>query len=122
MNKIRSADALVIATPEYNYSIPGVLKNAIDWASRPPQENAFAGKPLAILSASTGLLGGVRSQYHLRQCCVFLDMFPVNKPEVMVSRAQEKFDATGNLTDEKAKELIQKLMHALVDWTKRIKQ
>ena len=120
MNKIRAADALVIATPEYNYSIPGVLKNAIDWASRPPQENAFAGKPLAILSASTGLLGGARAQYHLRQCCVFLDMHPVNKPEVMVSKAQDKFDSNGALTDEIARELIRKLMASLSEWTTRL--
>src|SRR5579883_1519371 len=94
---LAKADAFVIATPEYNYSMPGGLKNAIDWASRPPNLSPLFGKPLAIMSASTSLLGGARAQYHLRQTCVFLDMHPLNRPEVMVSKAQEKFDAEGNL-------------------------
>src|SRR3990172_4966208 len=85
--KIKSADAILIATPEHNYSIPGVLKNAIDWASRPYGDNSFEGKPAAIMSASVGLLGGARAQYHLRQACVFLDMHPINRPEVMVAMA-----------------------------------
>src|SRR5208337_2125172 len=91
--KIRTADALLIATPEYNYSIPGVLKNAIDWASRPYQGNPFEGKPVAIMSASIGKLGGARAQYHMRQCFVFLNMYPVNKPEVMLAFAAENVDA-----------------------------
>ena len=77
-SKIRAADAILIATPEYNYSVPGVLKNAIDWATRPYGDNAFDGKPVAIISASVGMLGGARAQYHLRQTFVFLNMYPVN--------------------------------------------
>lgn len=82
--KIRSADAILIATPEYNYSIPGVLKNAIDWASRPFGDNAFEGKPVVLMGASPGMLGTARSQYHLRQTFIFLNMYPLNRPEVMV--------------------------------------
>ena len=116
--KIRAADAILIATPEYNYSIPGVLKNAIDWASRPHGDNPFEGKPVAIMSASTGMLGGARAQYHLRQVFVFLDMHPINRPEVFVTFAPSKFDEKGALTDETAKELIRKLLENLVAWTK----
>jgi chromate reductase len=114
---IRSADAILIATPEYNYSIPGVLKNAIDWASRPYVENAFKGKPVAIMGASIGMLGTARAQYHLRQCFIFLDMYPINRPEVMVPFAHEKVDGTGKLTDEKAIGFIRELLKSLVDWT-----
>jgi len=78
--RIRAADAILIATPEYNYSVPGVLKNAIDWASRPHGDNAFEGKPVAIMSASTGMLGGARAQYHLRQMFVYLNMHAINRP------------------------------------------
>lgn len=78
--KIRAADAILITTPEYNYSIPGVLKNAIDWASRPYGDNSFEGKPVAIMGASGGKLGTARAQYHLRQTFVFLDMHPINRP------------------------------------------
>jgi chromate reductase len=118
--KIKSADALLIASPEYNYSIPGVLKNAIDWASRPSGDNAFEGKPVAIMSASIGRLGGARAQYHLRQSFIFLNMYPLNRPEVMVPYAQEHIDAHGNLTDEKTRQLIRRLLEALVQWTKRL--
>jgi chromate reductase len=119
--KIRSADALLIATPEYNYSIPGVLKNAIDCASRPYQGNPFEGKPVAIMSASIGKLGGARAQYHLRQSFVFLNMHPVNKPEVMLSSAAENVDADGRLTNEQTRTLIKQLLEALVTWTNRLK-
>ena len=98
--KIKKADALLIASPEYNYSIPGVLKNAIDWASRPYSDKVFEGKPVAIMSASTGRLGGARAQYHLRQSFIFLNMHPLNRPEVMMPYAQEHVDENGNLTDE----------------------
>ena len=84
-DKIRDSDALLIATPEYNYSVPGVLKNAIDCASRPKADTPLEGKPVAIMSASTGRFGGARAQYHLRQTFVFLNMRPVNRPEVMLS-------------------------------------
>ena len=103
--KIKAADAILIVTPEYNYSVPGVLKNAINWASRPYGDNAFDSKPVAIMSASTGMLGGARAQYHLRQSLIFLNMRPVNKPEVFVTFAPQKFDANGKLIDEKTREV-----------------
>lgn len=118
--KIRAADAILIATPEHNYSIPGVLKNAIDWASRPYGDNAFEGKPIAMMSASIGMLGGARAQYHLRQVLVFLNMHPLNRPEIFVPFAGERFNDQGRLTDEKAKELIRTLLEALVAWTKKL--
>ena len=119
--KIRNADALLIATPEYNYSIPGVLKNAIDWASRPYRDNSLADKPVAIMSASTGMLGGGRAQYHLRQSFVFLNMHPVNKPEVILPFAAQNVDADGKLTNEQTKMLIKQLIEALVAWTNQLK-
>jgi chromate reductase len=118
--RIKAADAILIVTPEYNFSIPGVLKNAIDWASRPHDDNSLEGKPVALMSASTGMLGGARAQYHLRQTFVFLNMFPINRPEVIVTFARQKFDSEGRLLDEKAKELIVQLLQALVDWTLRL--
>lgn len=118
--KIRSADALLISTPEYNYSMPGVLKNAIDWASRPYGDNAFDDKPLAIMGASVGMTGTARAQYHLRQSCVFLNVHPLNQPEVMVAFAQEKIDADGRLTDAKTREKVSELLVALVAWTRRL--
>jgi chromate reductase len=119
-SKIRSADAILIATPEHNFSIPGVLKNAIDWASRPYGDNSFEGKPVAIMSASPGMLGGARGQYHLRQVFVFLDMHPVNRPEVFVTFAGQKIDDKGTVTDEKTREIIAQLLQALVAWTRRL--
>jgi chromate reductase len=118
--KVRAADAILIVTPEYNYSIPGVLKNAIDWASRPHGDNSWEGKPVALMSSSTGMLGGARAQYHLRQTFVFLNMFAVNRPEVIVTFAADKFDTDGRLTDEKAENLITQLMTALADLTGRL--
>jgi chromate reductase len=118
--KIRNADALLIASPEYNYSIPGVLKNAIDWASRPHGDNAFEGKPVAVMSASIGRLGGARAQYHLRQSFVYLDMYALNRPEVMVPFAQERIDMDGKLTDEETRQQIRKLLEALVQWTRKL--
>jgi chromate reductase, NAD(P)H dehydrogenase (quinone) len=119
--KIRAADAILIATPEYNYSIPGVLKNAIDSASRPYGDNAWDGKPAAIMGASVGMLGTARAQYHLRQSMVFLNMYPLNRPEVMVPFAQNKVDGSGNLTDEETRKRIKALIEALVAWTRRLK-
>ncbi len=120
--KIRGADAILIATPEYNYSIPGVLKNAIDWASRPYGDNAFDGKPVALMGATIGNIGTARAQYHLRQSFVFLNMFSINQPEVMIPEAQGKFDEEGNLKDEHTREKIQELLQALVEWTKKLKR
>ena len=102
--KIRAANAILLVTPEYNYSVPGALKNAIDWASRPYGDSAWNGKPVAIMGASVGILGTARAQYHLRQTFVFLNMYAVNQPEVMIGTASEKFDGQGNLTDEKTKD------------------
>lgn len=118
--RIREADAILIVTPEYNYSVPGVLKNAIDWASRPYGDSAWNGKPAAIMGASIGAIGTGRAQYHLRQMMVFLNMFPINQPEVMIGNASERFDAEGNLTDDTTKEFIRQLLQSLVDWTRRI--
>src|ERR1700686_4054035 len=97
--QIAAADALLFACPEYNYSMSGVLKNAIDWASRPPDQ-PFAGKPVAIIGAPAGMAGSARAQLHLRASCVFLDMHPLNKPEVLIFQAQNKFDAAGKLSDD----------------------
>jgi chromate reductase len=120
--KIRAADAILFVTPEYNYSVPGVLKNAIDWASRPYGDSAWSGKPVAIMGASIGTNGTARAQYHLRQSFVFLNIFPINKPEVMIGNAASRFDAEGNLTDETTKQLIGDLLKNLVAWTQRLGQ
>jgi len=119
---IREADAILIVTPEYNYSIPGVLKNAIDWASRPYGDSAWNGKPAAIMGASVGTVGTARAQYHLRQMMVFLNMFPINQPEVMIGNASARFDPEGNLTDDATKEFIRQLLQNLMEWTMRIGQ
>lgn len=117
---IVAADAIAIATPEYNYSTSGVLKNAIDWLSRmSPQP--FAAKPIALLGASMGLLGSARAQYHVRQMMVFLDGRPINKPEVMIATAQQKFAADGSLNDETARKLIGDLGTALVREVRRFR-
>jgi chromate reductase len=120
--RIREADAILFVTPEYNYSVPGVLKNAIDWASRPYGDNAWNGKPAAIMGASIGSIATARAQYHLRQIMVFLNMFPINQPEVMIGNATERFDSQGNLTDDATKEFIRELLQNLVKWTRRIGQ
>ncbi|HEX7258488.1 MAG TPA: NAD(P)H-dependent oxidoreductase [Nitrososphaeraceae archaeon] len=121
-SKIREADAILIATPEYNYSVPGVLKNAIDWATRPYGDNPFNEKPVAIMSASVGMLGGARAQYHLRQIFVFLNMYPINGPEVIVTFAQDKFDANGKLIDENTQKYLRQLLQNLVNWTRQLKK
>jgi chromate reductase len=115
---ILAADAILFATPEYNYSVSGVLKNAIDWASRPYGESAWTGKPAAMMGASTGNLGTARAQYHLRQILVTLDMPVVNQPEVMIGNAAQRFDQDGRLTDEPTRRYIQKLLGALVQLAK----
>ena len=109
--RVREADAILIATPEYNYSVPGVLKNAIDWA----------GKPVALMGASPGSQGTARAQYHLRQSFVFLNMYPLNRPEVMISNAAQRFDAQGHLADEGSRTRIRQLLEALVAWTRRLR-
>jgi chromate reductase len=120
--KLRSADAILIATPEYNYSISGILKNALDIASRPYGDNSLNGKPLGIIGASVGMMGTVRAQSHLRQFCTVLNMHPMNNPEILVSAAKDKFDNYGKLTDQETKDRIRKFLEALVIWTKRLKK
>jgi len=117
--KIAAADALVLACPEYNYSIAPALKNVLDWASREPGNKALDGKPVAILGAG-GRMASSRAQYHLRQVFVFLDMHPLNKPEVMIGEAADRFDSDGNLTDERSRELIRDLLQNLVIWTRQL--
>lgn len=119
-DQVRAADALLFVTPEYNYSVPGVLKNAIDWVSRPPAESPFDGKPIAILGASAGLMGTVRSQQHLRQTCMALNMLPVNKPEVLIGQAGSKFAEDGTLKDAATAKFVAQLVQALYDWTLRL--
>jgi chromate reductase len=112
--KIRAADAILISTAEYNYGMPGVLKNALDVASRPYGDNAWNGKPVAIMSAAMSVAGGIRAQYQLRQCFVFLNMEALVQPEVAISNATPRFDERGNLTDETSKKLIAQLLQNLV--------
>lgn len=119
--RIKASDALLIVSPEYNYSIPGVLKNAIDWASRPSGKSPLVRKTAAIMGASPGMFGTARAQYHLRQCFVFLDVFVVNKPEVMIGKAHEKFDEQGRLTDDKTKEMVRGLLVSLAALTRQLK-
>jgi chromate reductase len=119
-NKVKTADAILFSTAEYDYSVPGSLKNAIDWASRPYGDNSFEDKPAAIMSESIGNVSGSRAAYHLRQIMVYLDMHVLNKPEVMVPNINTVFDKQGNLTDEHTKEKIKELIQALVNWTERL--
>lgn len=113
LGQIAAADALVLASTEYNYSLAPALKNILDWASREPDNALLAGKPAAILGAGGGM-GSSRAQYHLRQICVFLDLRPLNKPEVFANAFAGGFDADGNLTDDKIDEHVGKLMQALI--------
>ncbi|MBF1164546.1 MAG: NAD(P)H-dependent oxidoreductase [Dechloromonas agitata] len=114
-----AADALVLACPEYNYSLAPALKNALDWASREPNNALLAGKPAAILGAGGGM-GTSRAQYHLRQVCVFLDLHPLNKPEVFANAFAGGFDADGNLTDARLIQQVTAQMQALAAWARRI--
>lgn len=116
---LRAADGILLVTPEYNYSVPGVLKNTIDWLSRLPQQ-PFAGKPVAMMGASMGNMGSSRAQYHLRQVMVFLDPLVMNKPEIMVPAAHSKFDAEGKLTDDSTREHLAKFMAAFQTFIGRV--
>ena len=116
---VRSSHGIIIVSPEYNYSIPGVLKNAIDWVSRLPNQ-PFANKPIALQSASMGPLGGARVQYHLRQVFVFLDAQVFNRPEVFVGTAQNKIDAAGAITDKATSEFIAGQLKAFADYVRRV--
>ena len=113
---VRAADALLIASPEYNYSVPGVLKNAVDWVSRPPPETPLRGKPAAILGASTGMSGTMRMQHHLRQVLAATQTLVMVAPEVVIPRAAERF-VDGRLADESTRELLRKQLSALRAWT-----
>ncbi|TAL19661.1 NAD(P)H-dependent oxidoreductase [Patescibacteria group bacterium] len=119
-NKIRAADAVLFVTPEYNYSVPGSLKNVIDWCSRPYGDNAWQGKPVALMGASPGNFGTLRAQMALRQTFTFSDMQPVMSPEVFVGHCAEKFDARGEFTDEKGRELVTELLANLVALTQKL--
>jgi chromate reductase len=117
---IEAADAVLFVTPEYNYSVPGVLKNAIDWASRPPSP-PVARKVVATLGASPGLHGTVRCQSHLRDVCLGLGMYVVPKPEVYVAKAPEKFDAEGRLTDEPTRKYVAELLSNLAQLARTLR-
>jgi chromate reductase len=117
-DRLRATDALLIVTPEYNYSIPGLLKNAIDWISRFDNQ-PFSGKPIAMMGASPGIFGTARAQYQLRQMLVFLNGLPINKPEVMIGGAASKF-TDGKLTDEPTRKFVSDLLVSLAAWTRRL--
>ena len=117
---LTACDAVFISTPEYNFSLPPVLKNALDWASR-GDLLPLSGKPVAIISASPGKFGGARVQYHLRQVCVSLNLIPLNVPEVFIMKANEKFDKNGDLIDEETWTSIKKLLQELVDFARLLK-
>ncbi|MCL4466569.1 MAG: NAD(P)H-dependent oxidoreductase [Chloroflexi bacterium] len=119
--RLAANDGVLIVTPEYNYSIPGVLKNAIDWASRPPDTSPLNGKPVGLMGASTGQFGTVRAQTHWRNVFVFTNMLPLNKPEVLINRARDKFDAEGRLTDEPTRQVIRNQLVAFGDWVRRLR-
>jgi chromate reductase len=118
-DKIAQADALLIATPEYNSSITGALKNALDWASRSPQP-PLQGKPAAIMGASTGNFGTLRAQLHLRQILTHVGALPLGKPEVLVARAEQAFDTDRKLVDASARGFLRDLLVALTKWSVRV--
>ncbi len=119
-DKIESVDALLIATPEYNHSYPGVLKNAIDWASRPYGHNSFDGKPVAVISAGPGMFGGIAAQDQLKQVLLALNMHLVTQPAIIVASAHQKFDSDGNLTDSDTKRFMEQLLANLVDLARKL--
>ena len=119
--KIRDSDAILFATPEHNYSVSAMLKNAIEWGNRPEDDNSWDGKPAAIVSASTSPRGGARGQLHLRQIMWDLNMHPINMPQLLLARAQEAFDNDLRLKDERARETLKVVLQNLVSWTAKIK-
>ncbi len=118
-DQIRAADAILFATPEYNYNLPGPLKNAIDWASRPPPNPALSHKPVAIMGASVGIGATIRAQLALRQCMLYLNCYDLPKPEVFVPRAAEKFDEGLRLVDQPTRDVIRQMLESLIPWAKR---
>ena len=121
-HRIREADAILFSTPEYNFSISGVLKNSIEWASRPKGDNAFDGKAAAVMSASTGMIGGERAQLHLRQMLLNLNVYAVTGPEVIVAFAERKFDVGGRLVDPDARRFLRQLLDNLVALARNFRQ
>jgi chromate reductase len=117
--KVERADAVLFATPEYNYSISAILKNAIEWGNQP--ENSWGGKPAAIISASISLRGGARAQLHLRQIIVDLDMHPINQPQLLLAKAREAFDANLRLVDERSRQTLRDVLATLVLWGERLR-
>jgi len=117
---IGESDGLLIVTPEYNYGIPGVLKNAIDWASRPPGKSSLYGKPAAIMGATQGPGGTIRSQLALRQSFVFLEVYAMLKPEILIPNCRDKFDDKGNFTDQRIREYMVTFLKAFVSWIELI--
>ena len=120
--KIRGADAILFATPEHNYSVTAVLKNAIEWGNRPPRDASWSGKPVAIISASTSLRGGVRAQLHLRQIMIDLNMYPINRPLLLVANAKDKFNEDLQLTDEDTRQTLRDVLSSLVEWTRKLQR
>jgi chromate reductase len=118
---IHAADGVLMVTPEYNHGVPAVTKNAVDWASRPPRGAALSGKPVGIIGASPGIVGSARGQSQLRQAFEFTNSYCMPQPEVLVSRAGDKFDASGVLTDQGTRDFLQKYLIALRDWITRFK-
>ena len=117
---VKDADGILFVTPEYNYSIPGVLKNAIDWGANPEMENVFLKKPIGIAGTSSGMSGTSRSQLHLRQVCVFLNAIVMPKPEVLITYEKEKFDESGALTDTQSKEVVDNFIESFTKWVDAI--
>lgn len=115
-DQMAKADAFIFACPEYNYSLAPALKNIIDWASREPDNALLAGKPVAIIGAGGGM-GTARSQYHLRQVCVFVDLHPLNKPEFFSNAFSESYNEDGELVDDHKIDQIKEVIDALVGWT-----
>lgn len=120
LDDIEQADALLLACPEYNYSMAPALKNALDWASRAPENHLLAGKPASIIGSGGGM-GSARAQYHLRQVCVFLDIRLLNKPEVFSNAFNGSFDKEGNLTDERIQQLVVEQLTALQNWAQLLR-
>jgi chromate reductase len=118
---IRAADAVLMVTPEYNHGVSGVMKNAVDWASRPPQDAPLAAKPVGIIGASPGMTGSARGQSQLRQAFEFTNSYCMPQPEILVFRAHEKFDADGALIDEATGKHLARYLEALVGWARRFK-
>src|SRR5438309_1231624 len=120
--RVRLADAILFATPEHNYSISAVLKNAIEWGNRPEEGNSWDGKPAAIMSASTSPRGGARAQLHLRQIMIDLNMYPINRPLLLVANAKDKFNENLQLTDKETLQTLRDVLSSLVEWTRKLQR